>query len=119
MDCPLQIVAEFTTTVGLLITVTVVVPVLTQPFALVPVTVYEVVEAGLAFTFAPVVALNPVAGLQVYVLAPPAVSGAEAPLQTVPGVTVIVGNGLTETTEVTVPRFCLRRTTHILQRVYA
>ena len=41
--------------------------------AVVPVTVYVVVEVGLAVTVAPLVALNPVAGDHVYVLAPEAV----------------------------------------------
>ena len=40
----------------------------------VPVTVYVVVDVGLAVTVAPVVLLKPVAGLQLYVLAPPAVN---------------------------------------------
>jgi len=46
------------------LTVTVTVEVLVQPFEPVPVIVYVVVEAGLAVTLAPVVALNPVAGDQ-------------------------------------------------------
>ena len=47
---------------GIGFTVTVTVPVLTQPAALVPVMVYVVVAVGLAVTLVPVVALKPVAG---------------------------------------------------------
>lgn len=43
-------------------TVTVDVAVFVHPFTSVPVTVYVVVEVGFAFTLAPVVALNAVAG---------------------------------------------------------
>jgi hypothetical protein len=48
----------------LVTTVTVVVAVFTHPPELVPVTVYVVVEGGLAVTLAPVVPLRPVPGLQ-------------------------------------------------------
>jgi len=53
-----------TVTVGLFTTVTVVVSPLMQPLASIPTTVYCVVVGGLAFTLAPVVALNPVPGDQ-------------------------------------------------------
>ena len=45
-------------------TVTVTVAVLLQPIEFVPVTVYVVVTAGVAVTFTPVVADNPVDGSQ-------------------------------------------------------
>ena len=60
-----HLVAEGTLMVGNGLTVTVAVVVPTQPAAEVPVMVYVVVEAGLAVTLAPVVALKPVAGDQV------------------------------------------------------
>ena len=47
---------------GPTVTVTLAVPV--QPFASVDVTVYVMVEVGLAFTVAPVVVFKPVEGLQ-------------------------------------------------------
>jgi uncharacterized membrane protein YgaE (UPF0421/DUF939 family) len=61
---PEQILAfgETPTVIGATVTVTV--PLLVQP-AVVPVTVYVVVLAGLAVTVAPVVEDNPVAGDQV------------------------------------------------------
>jgi len=52
----------FTTTVGVGLTVTVTLAEFPQS-PVVPVTVYEVVTAGVAVTGVPVVALNPVAGL--------------------------------------------------------
>ena len=62
------------------------------------------VVAGFAITVAPVVADKPVAGLQVYVVAPLAVSDVLLPLQTVAvvGETVTVGFGFTVTVTVTV-----------------
>lgn len=61
----------------------------------VPVTVYVVVEVGFAVTDAPVVLLNPVAGLQMYVVAPDAASTVDCPAQIAAGVgTVITGTGL-------------------------
>ena len=51
--------------VGNAFTVTVTVPVLVQPAAVVPVTVYVIVEVGSAVTVAPVVDDKPVAGLHV------------------------------------------------------
>ena len=59
---PVQIVTDGQVIVGIAFTVTVVVPIPTQPNALVPVIVYVVVVVGLAVTVVPVVALNPVAG---------------------------------------------------------
>ena len=56
------------------VTVTVPCPVEVQPLKSVPVTVYVMVEAGFAVTVEPVVALSPVAGDHVYVVAPLAVS---------------------------------------------
>lgn len=43
----------------------------------VPVTVYVIVAVGFAVTEEPVVELNPVAGLHVYVLAPLTVNGVD------------------------------------------
>ena len=63
-ELPIQIVGEFTVTVGLGVTVTTEVTVPVQPPA-VPVIVYVVVVAGFAVTLTPVVALNPVPGLHV------------------------------------------------------
>ena len=65
----------------MLLTVTVTCAVAVQPLASVPVTVYVVVEEGLAETLAPVVLLSPVAGDHAYELAPLAVSVAGKPLQ--------------------------------------
>ncbi len=50
---------------------------------------------GLAVTLAPVVALKPVLGDQVYVFAPLAVSVVLAPLQMLGEFTLTVGNGKT------------------------
>jgi hypothetical protein len=58
-------VAEFTVTTGNGFTVTVAVLVPVQLAAEDPTIVYIVVTVGLAVTVAPVVALSPVAGLQV------------------------------------------------------
>ena len=52
-----------------------------QPAALVPVTVYVVVEEGEATTVAPVVLLRPVDGVHEYVVAPVAVSEELLPAQ--------------------------------------
>jgi hypothetical protein len=62
---------------------------------IVPVTVYEVVDVGLAVTVLPVPALNPVVGVQVYVSAPDAVNVAEDPEQIVAPLTVTTGFGFT------------------------
>jgi hypothetical protein len=60
-------------------TVTVEVAVLEQA-PILPVTVYVIVVVGLAVTLLPVVPLRPVAGDQVYVVAPVAVRTVELPL---------------------------------------
>ncbi len=60
------------------------------------------VTVGFAVTLGPVVELNPVAGDQVYVVAPLAVSVVLPPLQTVPLVELTVGNGFTVTADVAV-----------------
>jgi hypothetical protein len=67
--------------VGNALTLTVTVAVLEQPPATDPVTVYVLVEAGLAVTLAPVVADRPVAGAQLYVVPPLAVNVVDAPAQ--------------------------------------
>jgi hypothetical protein len=64
-EAPLQMLAEFTVTVGNGKTVTTAVAVFKHPFAAVPVIVYVVVVVGFAVTLAPVVALSPVLGDQV------------------------------------------------------
>jgi hypothetical protein len=73
------------------------VEVFTQPAALVPVTVYVVVEPTLHVTVAPVEALRPVAGDQLYVDAPLEVIDVEPPahIEALTGVITTVGNGLT------------------------
>jgi hypothetical protein len=59
---------------------------------LVPLTVYVLVVVGLAVTVAPVVALSPAAGLQVYVTAPEAVKFTVPPEQN-----VVAPDGVIET----------------------
>jgi hypothetical protein len=78
VDAPGQIVAEFTVTVGKGLTVTTEVIEEVQ-VPVVPTMVYVVVTVGFAVTLAPVVALNPVDALQLYVVAPPAVNVVEFP----------------------------------------
>src|SRR5258706_15264028 len=73
-------------TTGMGFTVTVVCAEAEHPFASVPITVYEIVEDGLAVTDEPAVELNAVAGLQEYVLAPPAVRVTDCPAQIAAGV---------------------------------
>jgi hypothetical protein len=87
---------------GLTFTVTTVVEV--QP-PVVPVTVYVVVTVGLATGLAILVALSPVAGLQLYVVAPLAVSPTLLPLHIpgLAGITVTVGVGFTVTVIIWVP----------------
>ena len=82
--------------VGSVFTLTVTIAVLEQPAALVPVTVYVVVEPGLAVTLVPVVADKPVPGDHVYVLPPVAVSVVDEPVQIATfEPPLIVGSGLT------------------------
>jgi hypothetical protein len=82
--------------IGLMVTVTCVVEL--HELLSVPVTVYVVVVFGLAVTVAPVVALNPIAGLHEYVFAPFAVNVVDCPAQIAAGVaTVTTGRGLTVT----------------------
>jgi hypothetical protein len=93
-EFPEQIVAELTLTVGVVFTVTVAVLTFEQ-FPVVPVTVYNVVAAGegaIVEVRAPV--------LQVYVVAPDAVSVAGFPEQIVAELTETVGVVLTETVAV-------------------
>jgi hypothetical protein len=99
------IVAGVTTTAGTGFTITVTVVKLVQPAAVVPVMVYVVVAVGVAVTVAPLVALNPVAGVHAYVLAPLAVRLVEAPAQMAgaAGVTEMVGTGFMITVTVVVP----------------
>jgi hypothetical protein len=75
--------------------------VFTHPFPLVPVIVYVVVIVGLAETVKPVVALNPEAGLHVYVDAPEAERIIFDPVAGL-GLTAITGSGLTVTVTVAV-----------------
>ena len=98
--CPTQIgggVGTITTGRGFTVTVTCVDAV--HPFISVPVIVYVVVEVGFAVTDEPVVALNPVAGLHVYVDAPLAFSVVVCcPIQIAGGVgTITIGRGFTVT----------------------
>ena len=97
-DCPLQIVGDGDTMItGIGFTVTLICDVAVHPFKS-PVTVYVIVEDGLAVTLAPVVALNAVEGLHAYVFAPLAVSVADCPVQIVGhDETESVGVGLTVT----------------------
>jgi hypothetical protein len=64
-EAPIQMLGEFTVSVGNGKTVTTAVAVFKQPLAAVPVTVYVVVVVGFAVTLAPDVALSPVLGDQV------------------------------------------------------
>ena len=89
-DCPVQIEVLGDIVNVILLTVTVTCAVAVQPLLPVPVTVYVVVEEGLAETLAPVVLLRPVGGDHEYVFAPLAVNAAGCPLQiAVLGETVI------------------------------
>jgi len=84
-------------------TVIVILSVFVQPPAPVPVTVYVVVTVGLAVTFVPIVALNPAAGDQLYVVAPVAVIVFPAPPEHIValfGIMLTVGVGLTTTVTV-------------------
>jgi hypothetical protein len=92
-DWPAQIVAGETITFGCDTMVTVTCAEAVQPSAS-PVTVYVVVDEGVAVTAAPVVELKPVAGDHEYVLAPFAVSTVFCPVQRVTlGETVTTGTG--------------------------
>jgi len=89
--------------VGAAFTVTVTVAVLLQPAALTPVTVYVVVEDGPAVMLDPVVADNPVEGVQVYVEPPLALSAVVPPLQIATlEPPLIVGIAFTDTVTVAV-----------------
>lgn len=94
---PLQIDVLGETVTLTVVTVTVACAVDVQPFASVPVTVYVVVEDGLAVTDEPVDELRFVDGLQVYVCAPLALSVVDWPLQIVGELTEITGGGFTVT----------------------
>ena len=116
-NCPTQIAAGVLTEItggGLTVTVTWVVAV--HPLPLVPVTVYVVVEAGEAVTDEPVVELSPVAGLQVYELAPVAVSVVDCPAQIAAGETEITGGGIivTVTCAVAVHPFLIPVTVYVV-----
>jgi hypothetical protein len=58
---------------------------------------------GFAITVKPVVAESPVAGLQLYVIAPLAVRVADCPLHIVTEFTVTVGRGCTVKVAVAIP----------------
>ena len=82
--------------VGFGLIFTVVAAVLVQPLASVPVTVYVIVEDGLADTVDPVGAESPVEGLHIYEVAPPPVRDTDWPLHSTvdTGVAVTVGAGI-------------------------
>ena len=91
---PKQIAAELTVVVLVeVLTVTIEVAVLVQPFKSVPVTVYVIVLVGLAVTLEPVTVFKFVAGDHVYVLAPKAFNIVDVPEQIVEEVAVTVGFG--------------------------
>lgn len=85
--------------VGFGLIFTVVVEVFVQPLASVPITVYTVVDAGLAETTAPLPEESPEEGLHTKLVPPPAVNVTDWPLQRmeVGGFTVIVGFAFTFT----------------------
>jgi hypothetical protein len=90
--CPVQIVGEVTVTSNEEATVTVAIAVEVQPLD-VPVTVYEVVVAGVDVAVVTPVTVTP--AVQAYVVAPPAVNVAVPPGQIVGEFTVVTGNGFT------------------------
>jgi hypothetical protein len=100
--CPWQIVAPIPVTTGVVFTVTITVVAPVHPVANDPVTVYVIVAVGFAVTEPPVVPLNPVPGLHVYVVPPLAVKVVDVPLHIVAAGTLTVGMGLTVTTAVVV-----------------
>ena len=77
-ELPPQTVPEFTVKVGLGFTF-IIANVVSLQFPVVPMIVYVVVTVGLAVTVDPVVALNPLAGVQIYVVPPVAVRDTEPP----------------------------------------
>jgi hypothetical protein len=91
-DEPAHIEVELTVITGELATIILAVAVLTQPPADVPVTVYEVLDVGLAVKLAVVAPV-----FQVYVLAPVALNVAVEPAQIVVELTAVVGKELTVT----------------------
>src|SRR5262245_48352313 len=98
----MQIVADEALTTGKGFTVTVEVALFVQPLALVTVTVYVVVDVGLAVGLLIPALLNPVAGVHEYVVPPVALSWAVAPTQIVAELALTTGNGFTVTVEVVV-----------------
>ena len=98
VDCPIQIVGDDEAeSTGSGLTFTVICAEEVHPL-ISPVTVYVVEADGLAETLAPVVALNAVEGLHVYVLAPLALSVIDCPLHIVcVGETAKTGKALTVT----------------------
>jgi hypothetical protein len=107
VDCPKHNDGDAGVTfiVGNGFTETVTVLVLLQPLALVPVTVYVVVEEGDAETVGPVVPLKPDEGAQLYDVPPDPLSVTDEPTQTAgdEGETLIVGLAFTITVTVAVP----------------
>ena len=98
MFCPVQMLAfGVTVTTGNGFTVTVTCAVEVHPLIL-PVTVYVVVDVGVAVTEEPLDELKVDEGVQLYVLAPPAVSVKFCPVQIAAfGVTVTTGKVFTVT----------------------
>lgn len=110
---PEQIDVEFTVIFGTGFTVTVATDVPKQPFASVPVTVYEVVAFGAALTVAPVDGVVP--AVHKYVAAPVAVSVAVAcPSQIATELTATTGFGFIITESVPVPTQPLASETEML-----
>ena len=95
-----QILSELTDITGTERTVTVELATAPPQLAMVPLTVYTVLDAGLAVTTEPLVEERFAAGPQVYVLAPEAVKVAVPPGQIVAELTLTVG--LVTTVTVTV-----------------
>ena len=93
-----------TVTIGSGLILTMMVVVLVQPFAFVPVMVYVVVMVGFATCVAAVVFANPLFGVQLYVVAPLTVNVVLLFMQILVSVifVVSVGSGFTVTTAVAV-----------------